>query len=609
VKFNTAGAFIYGQATNFPLTLTNLITGSSAISNIATTNLKYIENTHKFIISGTVNNCFSVYQFDDLQNGNLDPNFANGNQTCVTTSVTSSSSILVKLPNGTIFTGGSSDNTSNFSMNFSQLDSNGIVIHSNSNAHFVLTNDQFSNVIELNDGKLLAVNNPTGFVKYNTNGTKDLSYGINGTIATSINKVKKQLDGKILFSTSQNLNRLNTDGTIETYVDPLDGLTYNWHYDLSYALTTLPINVVDPNIVNNQFQIFIDSFEIDSNGKIYITFGLQLSGNPINIFYLVRLNPDFSFDTSFGNSGFTSFNFPNPSGYGFPTDLIIQNNGKIIVMGNLDKDSTAINKFGICRFNTNGILDSSFNSTGYIIFPQLANNYWPYKIIKLSDDSFIINERKYVTNHYEYDLIKFNSNGVLDTSFGTNGILVDDINQINESPDFIVLPNNNIIKGGSSSNSDYTFQFKTVCYNSNGILNTAYGTNGYLTTNINNFSDINNIQLLQNGNLLASGYSSTITNYLATMVQYNLNSMGNEQFANTKNIIVYPNPAKSQLSIDNTIEKFENLTIYNSLGIEVLSTKLNSTYQDIDVSVLSSGIYILNFKKENIFKSVKIIKE
>jgi hypothetical protein len=77
-------------------------------------------------------------------------------------------------------------------------------------------------------------------------------------------------------------------------------------------------------------------------------------------------------------------------------------------MGTIDNANNTT-KLGLCRFNADGSLDTSFNSSGYLVIPQQTPSYWSYKMIKLSDDSFIINERKYVTNHYEYDLIKFNS--------------------------------------------------------------------------------------------------------------------------------------------------------------------------------------------------------
>jgi len=436
-----------------------------------------------------------------------------------------------------------------------------------------------------------------------------LSYGVNGVLAFNTfdnAKIKKLANGKILFTSggiNQDLYRLNSDGTFDTYVDPNDGLTYNWHYNLKDALLTLPSTVIDPTIAT---YVYLDNFEIDANGKIYIAFEDE-SFLVQNVYYLVRLNPDFSFDTSFGNGGLTSLTFPNPTAFGWPNDLIIQSNGKIVLMGAIDNGTTTT-KLGLCRFNANGSVDTSFNSNGYLVIPQQTTNYWPYKMLKLSDDSFIINERRYVTNHYEYDLIKFDSNGVVDTTFGNNGILNDDLTQIN-AIDFIVLPNNKIIKGGNSNTLNYDFHFKTVCYNSNGTLDTTYGTNGYLTTNVNNFSSIGNLLLLQNGNLLASGYSSIITNYLATMTQYNLNTMNNQEFVAAQNVFVYPNPAKSIVSFDNSKDNFESVVVYNSLGQEVFTSKLDLTREHIDINNLAPGIYILNFKNATKTLSVKLVKE
>ena len=77
---------------------------------------------------------------------------------------------------------------------------------------------------------------------------------------------------------------------------------------------------------------------------------------------------------------------------------------------------------------------------------------------------------------------------------------------------------------------------------------------------------------------------------------------------NLLEISLYPNPAKGTLNISakNTIE---SATIYNVLGKKVKSFPVNANTSSLDVSGLSTGIYILKYAVDNVVGSMKFIKE
>lgn len=79
------------------------------------------------------------------------------------------------------------------------------------------------------------------------------------------------------------------------------------------------------------------------------------------------------------------------------------------------------------------------------------------------------------------------------------------------------------------------------------------------------------------------------------------------QFEIAKNIVVYPNPTVSKIFFE-TQESLinETISVFSNSGQKVLSTKLTSD-NSLDLSVLSSGIYLIQFSNQNL-KSFKIIK-
>ncbi len=77
---------------------------------------------------------------------------------------------------------------------------------------------------------------------------------------------------------------------------------------------------------------------------------------------------------------------------------------------------------------------------------------------------------------------------------------------------------------------------------------------------------------------------------------------------NLSNVSLYPSPAQNELTIsaENTIQ---NASIYNVLGRKVQTFNVNAASKKLDVSALSTGIYILKYTLDNVVGSMKFIKE
>ncbi|GAA4058137.1 S8/S53 family peptidase [Flavobacterium chungnamense] len=84
-----------------------------------------------------------------------------------------------------------------------------------------------------------------------------------------------------------------------------------------------------------------------------------------------------------------------------------------------------------------------------------------------------------------------------------------------------------------------------------------------------------------------------------------------DTFDNTNNFIVYPNPTSSKVYFDNSNFNFKEVTIYNYLGQEVAKTSFNNNVnnQEIDMSNLATGVYVLKFSDGATSKSVKVVKQ
>ena len=78
----------------------------------------------------------------------------------------------------------------------------------------------------------------------------------------------------------------------------------------------------------------------------------------------------------------------------------------------------------------------------------------------------------------------------------------------------------------------------------------------------------------------------------------------NENNGQTNNFKVFPNPFKQELTIEVKSIQSNTFSIYNVIGELVISGKLNSQVNTIDLSPLANDVYILNIEN----KSIRVIK-
>lgn len=92
----------------------------------------------------------------------------------------------------------------------------------------------------------------------------------------------------------------------------------------------------------------------------------------------------------------------------------------------------------------------------------------------------------------------------------------------------------------------------------------------------------------------------------AISLKFNANgNLSDEEFIKNS-VIVYPNPAKGQVSICN-LEPNSTISFYTLFGQKVYSENTNATSISISLENLTESIYMLQISSENNVKNVKLI--
>lgn len=111
--------------------------------------------------------------------------------------------------------------------------------------------------------------------------------------------------------------------------------------------------------------------------------------------------------------------------------------------------------------------------------------------------------------------------------------------------------------------------------------------------------------------VIPGNYTVTMTATSGTTATCNFNLTVTPNLAvaqNVKqNVVIFPSPAKNQITIKGEFDANENISIYNLLGQKVIERNSISNEERIDVSKLESGVYTIYFNASK--ASYKFIKE
>ncbi len=442
------------------------------------------------------------------------------------------------------------------------------------------------------DGKIVAagtssINNIESFTltRYNTNGSLDATFGTAGIVTTSItddgyssaNAVAIQADGKIVVAGSSTIYE-GSITMIDNYVDYTSLIRYNTNGSLDLTFGLEGIVLMEGESIDGTVAFAV---ALQADGKIV------LAGS-----VLTRHNTNGSLDTTFGNAGIVT---------SIADDIAIQADGKIVAAGTSSINN--IESFTLTRYNTNGSLDGTFGPLGTpgIVTTSITNEgYSSANAVAIQADGKIVVAGYSVNNlgNTVFALSRHNTNGSLDTTFGTAGVITTNLLD-GIANDISIQADGKIVVAGFSSYNGPQSLFSLTRYNTNGSLDNTFGNVGIVTTSIGVNSLARGIALQTDGKIVVTGGSDNTF----AVVRYNNSLTGDisENSNNTSQISIYPNPFSKATTLK-TDNLFENATfiVYNTLGEQVrkidnISGQTFTFYREN----LEQGIYFYHLKENN----------
>ena len=349
---------------------------------------------------------------------------------------------------------------------------------------------------------------------YDTDGQLDTSYDEDGLVTTDIT-------GDAVYNSTDLAAAPDTDGVIltgsvqlrETW-DDFFAAKFNAGGDLDSAFGNGGFVTTDfrtPDTEDTPGASTRDNLRamaLDGEGRI-VAVGTAFSDQE-SFIAIARYLPDGQLDNSFDGDGkvLAKLDTQTPWGYDYPEDVAIDAQNRIIITGT---SSAADSDFVVACFTESGELDTTFSGNGWVAIDFGGDN------VRSQSLSIDMEGRIVVAGESasQFALARLTDDGLVDTSFGTQGRVLTSIGGMYDSATSVTHDlDGNIVAGGMSMGFDgptMEYRFALARYASNGDLDTSFGDSGTVTTTFLSGGQfvlnlLNRLAIDPDGNIVASGW-------------------------------------------------------------------------------------------------------
>ena len=348
------------------------------------------------------------------------------------------------------------------------------------------------------DRKIIVAGSGNGqllLARYNADGSLDASFGTGGRSSIPLGGTSEsghsavlQPDGKIVVT-----GYLFSNGTVKAEV-----------------IRCLPNGSLDPSfdgdgrvtLAVGQSAIGT-AVAVQADGKIVLA---GYSESPNASPFIARFDAAGVPDPAFDGDGLV---VPPLANGAQARAIALQADGKIVVAGISAQD------FFVLRYNNDGSPDNSFDDDG-VATVSLSTGYDQANAVAIQPDGRIVaagTTLDTANNQYRFAVARFMANGAPDVSLNGSGKVATPVGAGYSSANAVAIqPDGKILVAGTSdSGVDAGLDMAVVRYNSDGSVDSSYGNAGKVVLDLSNGNDLaNGATLDDRGRLVLAGDSGGV---------------------------------------------------------------------------------------------------
>jgi len=269
-------------------------------------------------------------------------------------------------------------------------------------------------------------------------------------------------------------------------------------------------------------------------------------------------------DTTFGTGGTVTTSFADGvAGVGG----FEQSNGDIVAVAQVDFVNNVGTGIGLVRYTSAGVLDRTFGTNGITVTTFAGIAFDPFGFAVQKNGDILVGGVATTTSGLnKFGLARYTSSGVLDTTFGTKGFVITKVGTRSDAPSALLLqPNGQIVMGGFEvAEGNISGMMSLVRYNANGSLDATFGKGGLSLASVV-FLGPETLALLSNGDYLAVGQNES--GNTGIVAEFSSKGVLLSQITSAKVVAAL---SSSQSAVPNVM--FQSPTVFQPNGHYVVAT-------------------------------------
>ena len=223
-------------------------------------------------------------------------------------------------------------------------------------------------------------------------------------------------------------------------------------------------------------------------------------------FAVARYNPDGDLDRSFSENGKvkTQVSPRHRDAYSKAYACAIDSHGRIVAAG-FATAKLYEGRFALARYKPGGRLDRSFGNDGRVTTGLEVGDGWAYAVAIDSHDRIVVAGIGGIDG--DFALIRYEPDGQLDRSFGTNGRVMTDFGGEERAFSLAIDSQGRIVAGGFTRERRHPSDFALARYEPDGTLDTSFGSGGKVVTNFAGRDYAHSIAIDSEDRIVAAGES------------------------------------------------------------------------------------------------------
>ena len=244
-------------------------------------------------------------------------------------------------------------------------------------------------------------------------------------------------------------------------------------------------------------------------------------------FMAVRLARNGAPDPEFGTAGVASADFAGRWDSAFA--MIRQPDGKLVLAGVVETNNFTLD-IGLARFNVNGTLDATFGTDGWTTLDIGGSHDYARALIRQPDGKLVIAGEGISgpTGTYQPVFARFNTDGTLDTTFGIGGTTrVDFGNGLRSGAHALAQQSDGKLVAVGTVYGGTRIDYAVMRVSADGTLDPTFDGDGMLVIDFNgNFEQAGSVAIQPDGAILVGGLRALPDDRYASAALLRMNGQG-----------------------------------------------------------------------------------